>query len=199
MLAVSPALATYVDTIINPSFEIPTLSERQTSSTVTGWTHTTGGVWYPYGYTDPGGGHQVAFVGNGTFYQEIATTIQAGATYTLEALVRKYYNNNYQQYRLQLYAVDEGQDVLLSETVGIPAVTGNWYAISTAYLANNSAYYGDPLKIELVGQRLSGTQGELDWDIIKLDYAAAVPIPATLLLLGTGLVGLVGFRRLKKQ
>lgn len=196
IIAVTPAFATLL-TINNYSFESPAKLVSQTDPNVTGWTKTgSGGVWHP-AFTVPDS-VQIAFLKSGTLSQQLSDTIQTGATYTLSTYVEKYYANNNQRYRVQLYAVTGSGDVLLNEVYGIPALAQHFYQVSTVYTAD-STYAGDPLKIELVAEKLSTTSCEMHFDLVTLDKAATVPIPASMLLFGTGLLGLGWLRRLKKQ
>ena len=58
--------------------------------------------------------------------------------------------------------------------------------MSTTYIANNPLYYGDTLEIVL-----SNSGQEINMDKVTLN---AVPLPPTLLLMGSGLMGLGGMK-----
>ena len=188
----TPAAATLL-TINNPSFEYPEVAHGSGSATVDFWDKTgVGGIWHYKAL--PPDGVQVAFLSGGTLSQTLGYAVQQG-DYTLTASVRKYFSDNNQQFRLQLYAVTgTGDGQLLSEVYGVPAGTKQWDQVSFTF-HDTGQYVGAPLKIVL-----RGSTSELDFDMVTLDFVAApVPIPPTALLVGSGLLGIVFFRGRRRK
>jgi hypothetical protein len=76
---------------------------------------------------------------------------------------------------------------------------GQWGDYHVTYAAGPSdPYAGQTLGIQIY--RPDSTGAQANFDLVTLSSVSAVPIPTTLLLLGSGLVGLIGIRRrLKKQ
>jgi hypothetical protein len=190
----APAFATSI-TINNYSFETPTLSDGSaTTGGISGWTFTagSGGVWNPT-TTD--------YFGGAPDGQNVAYVFQAPAT--LSQITSASVTPNY-QYSLQVYVgSDRGAaptytiqlvakgvtDVILATASGQPP-TGSFALVNLpTYMATDPNQYGKPLEIRLIS-----STWRLHFDDVKLD-GTLVPLPSTVLLLGSGLVGLLAWRR----
>jgi hypothetical protein len=199
ILVIAPSVGAWAEsiTIDNYSFESP-YTNWSSTGVVTGWVAlpTNDGVqanksWF---FVSGGDGSQVAWIHTGgQLSQVVNATIQAGNIYTLSALVGTWVTSNLATYHVQLY--DNTQNLVLAEVTGTPNI-GSFETVSTQYVANNPAYYGDALQIVLTN---TGPSTEVYYDKITLtDPPAAVPIPPTVVLLGSSLVGL-GMVRLRKR
>ncbi|MGP8104833.1 MAG: hypothetical protein ACLQLE_02985 [Desulfobaccales bacterium] len=188
----SGALATSIP-INNYSFESPVVASWN-ENIVTDWVSTgVSGVqrpqsWYLVTGIDQ---NQVAWIHTGSISQElIGTTIQAGLTYNLSALVGTWVTSGTAPtYNVEL--VDYNNSVVLADATGQPSLTSNQLVqVSTSYTANAAAYYGNTLEIVL-----SNTGQEINMDKVNL---TTVPLPPSLLLMGSGLLGLGLFRFRRK-
>ena len=72
---------------------------------------------------------------------------------------------------------------------------------TTSYSGNTAEFFGLYLTDDLIAQVLFDASGDGWWGIDNIQYGnnAPVPEPCTMLLLGTGLVGLAGARRGSKR
>jgi hypothetical protein len=195
-LTSAPAWAASI-TINNYSFEDNILTDNQFTNYATGWTVTKnipgggGGAWNlplrNYGGQAPDGSN-VGWVLNASISQELAATVQAHYTYTLEAYVGKksIVSSVIADYHLQLVAIESG--AVLAEATG-NATYNTFTLVTTEYIATNQ-HIGEHLKI-VIGDTHNA---ELDFDKVTLNSTHA-PLPSTVLLLGSGLVGVALLRR----
>jgi hypothetical protein len=182
-------------TVLNPSFEDPPLSYGTWNTTISNWDQSgVSGVWYPflpsaYFYVLPPDGNQVAYGNDGAVIsQTLAATLVANATYTLKVDL----GNRIDGYpfppgtTVALYA---GINLLASDSPSAPPL-GYWQTDTVTFTSNGSTPgIGDNLIIKFTS---NGAQA--DFDNVRLDVTS-VPVPPTVLLLGSGLLGLAGLRR----
>ncbi len=130
----------------------------------------------------PDGTH-IAWNNGGTISQVLTATLQPGA-YTLSAWVGDRKDVGFPGYTVALYA---GGTLLTSDSSLSPG-SGQWLQDILHYnVSSGNPLIGDPLEIRLIS---NGSQAE--FDDVTLDY---VPIPGSVLLLGSGLVGIISWRR----
>jgi hypothetical protein len=172
--------------ITNPSFD----------NYLTGWTASSiyVGSWAPTSvYNEPvPDGSYVAYVNYGSISQTLEPVLLPNTSYILMVDVGHRIDTGLPGYNVELYA---GDNLLVSGNSVMPAA-GYWEEIQLPFMSTStSPGLGEPLKIVLSS---SGIQ--VNFDNVRL-ADPVVPVPPTLLLLGSGLLGLglIGRRRgLKK-
>jgi hypothetical protein len=179
-------------TIANYSFEAQTFAYgKYTTQSITDWTKAAGisGVWYPTTSYYPGGapdGDNVALLYATSISQVLTATVHTGYNYTLGFDVGHCLYNP--TYTVQLVAYDGTTDHVLAQSSGTSTYRSFEY-IDFDYTAD-STYNGDQLKIVL-----ASSAQETEFDNITLSYTYPNPTPSTLLLFGSGLMGLAFLRR----
>ncbi len=213
-------------TINNPSFEADVLSCApgcSTDDSLTDWTGTVNsathfGAYKPGTNSYPGGvpnGVNVAFLledgPSVSISQTLSATVQANDTYTLSLDAGLRNDTNVYNPGLGCYgasaALEAGGTILASYTT-CPAVTGTFIPWTVTYSSgSNPAELGAPLEIVLtaIGSGSPYEPAEIDFDNLSLSDTlgsgppnAAAPEPASFVLLGTGLAGLLFARRSRK-
>lgn len=123
-----------------------------------------------------------AFLNNGTLTQTVGATVEDGVTYTLQVDIGA--RNDFPS--------DGSAELIIGGTTIIPCVgpaptVGNW-ATCTASFVGTPSEVGDSIEIELL---TSGTEGNFD----NVRLTDSLPEPTSILLLGSGLLGLIGLGR----
>jgi len=186
--------------IYNPSFEknVPEDGGWYQSSLgcwideVNGWemngesgTFRPSNLVYPIGVPD---GLNVAFLNEGSISQVLTETLTEGYIYTLQVYVGNRSEYSFPAYAVQLLAGGN----LLSEENSLNPEAGSFLFSTVTYTAlSNDDWLGFPLEIRLSHEESSYSQ--VNFDLVTLD-ASPVPIPAAVLLLGSGIIVLAGFR-----
>jgi hypothetical protein len=210
LLLSGPALAVPI-TLINPSFE-------DVSGELGGWSSSTtdqtkrgiypaAGIYGNPNYTSPDGSKVALVNRGGDLFQNVLVPITPGTTYILKVYVGHPGvppdPNVWPQptplpfaYWVQLRSYGTVSDVLASISgsneppwpYGYDPGIGQFGLLTLSYTANDS-YTNEYLQIVLMATQDSFW---VNYDMVTLD---AVPVPPTVWLLGSGLLGLWGIRR----
>ena len=195
-------------TVENWSFESSSVTDPGAwSYGIEGWAHdggdAFGGIWVPSsGYTmDVPDGNSIGFLSEGSIWQETNHQIEANTTITLSLDIGNRDLEGYglpEEYDVSLmaYGGTAGDTVLASSGALIPGV-GLFETLTLSY----NPLLGDVGKN--LGIKIFSGGSQLNFDNVRLSNDAvagtnAVPEPASMLLLGTGLLGLAGYGRKKK-
>lgn len=198
------ALAAFVP-IINPSFEADSppsggstpwviyQNHYAYNGSISGWSQSAPVVITTMIPTIPGtifdnlpDGSHFATDNGGTIYQTLSSNLLPG-DYTLTVYVGHRKDVGFLGYTVALYA---GGNELVSDSSLTPG-RGQWLADTLNYHATaGSPGIGQPIQIRLVSNGI-----QADFDNVSLEYSSPVPITGSMLLLGSGLAGLMIFRR----
>ena len=185
-------------TVENWSFTSPSVTTWEYG--ISGWEHdggdTFGGVWIPTsGYTMPvPDGNSIGFLTTGSIWQETIHVIEANNTFTLSLDIGNRSDVDFPDYEVSLMAYGPTDTVLASSGALIPG-EGLFSTLTLSY----TALLGDLNLGKYLGIEIWTGGNQLDFDAVRLSNDQnPVPEPASMLLLGTGLLGLAGYGRKKK-
>jgi hypothetical protein len=208
LLGAPSVFATQVQ-IGNASFEsspnviVPEPNWGDYSLGIAGWSYNGKGicgVWSPnqnaYSMNVPDG-NSIGFIdgGSGSIFKSLNHVLNPYTTLTLSLDIGNRFLWGTPNYEVQILA---GDTVLAHSGSAMPA-DGLFSNLNLAYITKEDDPFGSDLGIKII---LYSDFGQLNFDNLRFSNDTAtspVPEPATMLLLGVGLIGLAGFRRKKFQ
>ena len=176
--------------IVNPGFEADIISDGSTTAISLPWT----GAEVAFNPTtshfvsEAPEGFNTAAINFGSISQNLSTTVILGQTYILQVEVGKRLDDNnagFPGYEVRLLAGGNpvGTENALDPTLG-------------TFLTSTVSWTADNFEGLSLGIQLSSNGIQTNFDDVRLN---AVPIPGAVWLLGSGLLGLIGFRRKFKK
>ncbi len=195
--------------INNASFENSSAAEetdgfgnRYTRSTIDGWEYsgnTEWGIWSPIDngmfYTDPvPDGEYIGYLNDGSIFQSLDWVVAANNIFTVSLDIGNRMDDVPfpDAYGVELWA---GDTLLVSNGSIVPG-EGLFSTLTMDY----TVLEGDSIIGSMLGIRIFSEGVQLNFDNLHIsndhiDQPAAVPEPTTVILLGSGLIGLAGFRK----
>ncbi len=135
--------------------------------------------------------------------QTLSASLAANTTYTFTVEVGNRNGTNAGGFAGSLIELLAGSTVIASSTDTVGPTAGT-FRDQVAVLANSnsfSALIGQTLSIEILTTNAAALNRATDWDNVRLDgtlMPGAVPEPASIAMLGTGIVAALGFVRRRK-
>jgi len=204
-ICVNHASATLIP-ITNYSFENPVFSDGGytpigTPNPIPGWVVTgRAGVFNPTSAHFVGGivpdGNQTAFLNkDAKITQVLSAALGTNKTYTLQVDVGDRLDVSFPKYKIELGVMLNNQFLALaSDSAGLPD-NGKFTARTVTYTTlETNPYLGKPLAISLWSSEI-----QVNFDNVHLENQNNTPEPATLILLGGGLLFIAGYCKHRRR
>ncbi len=141
--------------------------------------------WIGYGdyqtVVDVGGNNVLKDSGYNAYGAEVVITTTNGSNFFFNSLMYNNWNNNNGSYNLRFAAYETGVGW---HNLNVDPNSSTWSTLTDVGLGVSG--------LELSQLRINMVSGTQDFSVDNIDVVSAVPEPATVALLGIGLVGLAG-------